>query len=84
MPVDVFGRHLGNKRKDHSRGPPGVGYKFTLNGDYDVEHKKLCNLASPAKPFDAVNLLTLTQTLEQYQKEEKKIMMICGKILKNV
>ena len=70
MPIDVFGRPLENKKKELNRGPLGAGYKFTPDGDYDVDYKRLCNLASPAQPSDAVNLFTLTQVLEKYRKEE--------------
>ena len=72
MPVDVFGRQLGSKKKTFNRGPPGAGYKFTSSGDYDIDGKRLCNIAPPIKPFDAVKLFTLTQTLEQYREGDEK------------
>jgi len=58
MSVDVFGRSL-KKRKEATQGPPGNGYKLTSNGQFDAEGKKLCNLADPLEPNDAVNLQTL-------------------------
>ena len=57
MSVDVFGRNL--KRKEGHRGPPGIGYKLTKDGQYDVENKRLCNLATAEQSNDAVNLDTL-------------------------
>ena len=56
MSVDVFGRNLG--KTEGSRGPPGVGFKVTTDGHYDIENKKLCNVADPQQPNDAVNLKT--------------------------
>ena len=72
MPVNVFGRILENKKKELNRGPPGAGYKFTPDGDYDVDNKRLCNLASPTQPTDAVNFSTLTEAINQYRIEEEK------------
>ena len=72
MPDDVFGRKLKNKKKELKHGPPGAGYKFTPAGDYDVECKRLCNVASSTEPFDAVNLSTLTQAFEKHNVEKEK------------
>ena len=57
MSVDVFGRHL-NKIQG-TPGPAGIGYKFTDNGQYDIDNKRLCNVAAPNELTDAVNLTTL-------------------------
>ena len=57
MSVDVFGRNLGNT--EGSRGPPDVGFKVTTDGHYNMENKKLCNVAEPQQPSDVVNLETL-------------------------
>ena len=57
MSVDVFGRNLG--KTEGGRGPPGVGLKVTTDGHYDIENKKLCNVANPQQPNDVVNLETL-------------------------
>lgn len=63
MDIDVFGRKLRTNNKG-TRGPPGVGYKFTPDGQFDVENKRLCNVAAPVKSDDAVNLQTLKRLLE--------------------
>ena len=42
MSVDVFGRNLGNI--EGSRGTPGVGFKVTADGHYDMENKKYAML----------------------------------------
>lgn len=57
MSVDVFGRQL-NQSKSR-RGPPGVGYKLTADGQYDVENKRLCNVAEPLQLNDVVNLVAV-------------------------
>ena len=35
------------------RGPPGVGFKLTSDGNYDVDNKKLTNVATPTSNADA-------------------------------
>ena len=37
------------------RGPTGVGFKLTYNGDYDIDNKKLKNIANPSDNTDAIN-----------------------------
>ena len=58
MSVDVFWRQL-EQRFGGSRGPSGVGYKLTADGQYDVDNKRLCNVPLPKQLNDAVNLDTL-------------------------
>ena len=58
MSVDAFGRTL-KRPVAGERGPPGIGYKLTADGHYDVDSKKLCNLADPTESSDAVNLNVL-------------------------
>lgn len=55
MSVDVFGRQLG-RTEGGTRGPPGFGYRLTPDGHYDVENKRLCNVAPASDSNDAVNL----------------------------
>ena len=38
MSVDAFGRTL-KRPLAGERGPPGIGYKSTANGHYDVDSK---------------------------------------------
>ena len=54
MSVDVFGWNL--VKSEGNRGPPGVGFKVTTDGHYDIENKKLCTVAEPQQPSDVVNL----------------------------
>ena len=62
MSIDVFGRNLGNT--EGSRGSPGVGFKVTTDGYYDMENKKLCNVAEPQQSSDVVNLETLRNIIK--------------------
>ena len=59
MSIDVFGRTLKNKSGFAANGPPGIGYKLTDDGDYDVDYKRLCHIAEAKEPLDAVNHTTL-------------------------
>ena len=72
MSVDLFGRSLDRTSKSVCRGPPGVGYKLTETGHYDVENRKICNLAFPSDSQDAVNFDALqvntNKTWEHFEK----------------
>lgn len=63
MSVDVFGRQLG--RNEGTRGPPGFGFKLTADNQYDVEEKRLCNVAESREPHDAVNLSFAKHLVQQ-------------------
>ena len=58
MSIDAFGRTLKIPMAGE-HGTPGIGYKLTAHGHYDVESKKLCNLADPTASSDSVNLNVL-------------------------
>lgn len=61
MSLDKFGRQLVGGSEEVLRGPKGEGFVLTPEGDYDMQSKKLCNLASPSKSNDAVTLDTLNK-----------------------
>lgn len=66
MSVDVFGRQLTSTNGILSRpGPPGVGFKLTNEGNYSLDHKKLCNLAICEGNLDAVPLGFLKDYVQQ-------------------
>ena len=62
--VDVFGRQL-TKSVGGSRGPPGEGFKITLDGQYDIDNRRLCNLADPISDSDAVSMRVMQSTVQQ-------------------
>lgn len=64
MSVDVFGRQLDKSVTSNNHGPPGrpgIGFKITLNGHYDLENKRLCNIAEPEEQNDSVTLNVLNR-----------------------
>lgn len=67
MSVDIFGRGSGELSQSVKavRGPPGVGFKYTDDQQYDVEKKRLCNVAEPIKQEDAVTLRRLLNELSE-------------------
>ena len=73
MSVDKFGRFIDDlKHKRGLKGPPGEGFKLTPTGDYDIDNKLLCNVASPVNYDDAVNLRTLKTTVDPCLKLNSK------------
>ena len=58
-----------NQRNPHTtnvvgggvRGPPGVGFKLTADGNYDIDNKKLTNLAEGIDSSDALTNHMLIQ-----------------------
>lgn len=63
MSIDIFGRQF-RSAETPNRGPPGLGFKLTPNGDFNIENKKLCNVADPESNGDAVNMNTVNKFIE--------------------
>lgn len=61
--VDVFGNYL-SKSNQSVRGPPGPGYKHTIDGQYDIDKKRLCNIADPIQNTDATSLNSVHKIVE--------------------
>lgn len=57
MSIDKFGRRKRGAKA--TPGPKGVGFKLTPDGQYDMEDKRLVNVADPVQDKDAVNVKTL-------------------------
>lgn len=64
MSIDVFGRQL-ERSGGSLRGPPGVGFRLTPDGNFDIERKRICNLGEPIQPNDAVDLNTLRLIIQK-------------------
>ena len=45
--------------------PPGFGCKLTIDGQYDVENNRLCNVAESREPNHAANLSLVKRLIEQ-------------------
>lgn len=57
MSIDIFGRQSETKSsKTGRRGPPGSGFKITDDGQFDIDNKRLCNIADPENSSDAIPL----------------------------
>lgn len=68
MSVDLFGRQLRrikNVSGGGGRGPPGEGFKLTLDGQYDMDNRRLCNLADPMNNNDAISLRVMQSTVQE-------------------
>ena len=61
MSIDVFGHPLNrtavsNRGLPGPAGTPGAGFKLTLDDNYNIEGKRLCNVTQAIDQKDAVNL----------------------------
>lgn len=68
----MFGRQLTSRRgikgiggSPGSRGPPGNGFKITADGQYDIDNKRLCNVADPIEQNDAVTVRVMQSAVQQ-------------------
>ncbi|KAK0157124.1 hypothetical protein PV327_011376 [Microctonus hyperodae] len=79
MSVDIFGRELRKNIHESSscsssRGPPGDGFKTTTDGQYEMENKRLCNVASSEGVNDAVSLGAMMTTINpELEKIEQAV-----------
>lgn len=69
MNVDKFGRYETVARKSALRGPPGIGFKTTAEGDYDMHTKRLRMVGEPIDTNDAVTMRYVNETCLQLTGE---------------
>lgn len=86
MSVDVFGRQLTSKSVIKSisgggRGPPGNGFKLTADGQYDIDNKRLCNIADPIENNDAVSLKLMRKKIATTLKHIREEMNNSNQLL---
>lgn len=55
MSVDKFGHYEDSYKERVALGPPGKGFKTTLDGHYDLDNKLLKNVLAPIDDSDAAN-----------------------------
>src|SRR5215475_11515427 len=48
------------------KGQPGIGFKLTNNGDYDLSNRKLVNVSSATEDTDATNLATVKNKIQDF------------------
>ena len=60
--MGIFNEKCGMDHRGHiqmsniiMRGPPGQGFKLDSNGDYDMDNKKLVNVANGTQNKHAIN-----------------------------
>ena len=64
MSIDVFGRHF-KRAETIYRGPPGIEFQMTSDGNYNIQNKKLCNVTEARNSNDAVNLNLVQHMIQQ-------------------
>ena len=74
MSIDVFGRSL--KKTAPLRGAPGVGFQITTDGQYDMQHRRLCNASDAINDTDLVTLKSVKKIINSeientYSKNKK-------------
>ena len=81
MSVDVFGSTLVRAKEIH-QGPQDVGFILTKEGDFDIEKRRLCNVAPAIEPSDAVNLENLKILEKNLKIFEENLQIVDDKIRK--
>lgn len=71
MSVDKFGRHQTSTLQARLRGPPGVGFKTTAEGDYDMNSKRLRMVGKPQDVDDAVTVNYINDNCLQLKKADE-------------
>lgn len=80
MSLDIFGRSVDFHASIKSvRGPPGIGFKHTADNQFDLQNKRLCNVAEPIDKQDAVTLGKFKKAMRNVRNE---IQELRGNILK--
>src|ERR1700684_4114374 len=51
----TFGIKSRNKKSKVIKGDPGIGFKLTLDNNYDMDNNRLTNVREPGEYKDAVN-----------------------------
>lgn len=72
MSVDKFGRHTNDGKC--LRGPRGEGFDLTVNGDFNINNKKLCNVGNATDLNDCVNLKTLQNSIESCHRSFNEVL----------
>lgn len=68
MSVDKFGRYETSVLRSKMRGPPGMGFKTTADGDYDMQSKRLRMVGDPTDVNDAVTVNFVNEKCLQLKK----------------
>lgn len=69
MSVDKFGHYSSSLEKSANVGIQGTGFKRTKDGHFNVENKRLVNLARPTDDTDACTKHFVLTILDKYHKK---------------
>lgn len=83
MSVDVFGRTFIDDDKKLKKGPPGIGFQLTDDGNFNIDGKRLCNVAPPQDSNDAINLDFLQKFIENKNWKDPSVVIV-DNYLKNL
>lgn len=73
MGIDKFGRAISSEGAQPSHSSPlTFGYVLTSDGNIDVQKKRICNLAKPLNPEDAVTKEFVDETFNALKGELRK------------
>lgn len=83
MSLDVFGRSVDFHLSASAKGPPGIGFKYTLDNQFDLQNKRLCNVAEPVDKHDAVTFSKLKKAVKNIKNEIQELREEIKKINEN-
>jgi AAA15 family ATPase/GTPase len=75
MGIDKFGRSqltVGGVKAKLLKGPKGDGFQLKEDGNFDLQNKKLCNVADPSDDGDVVTLKFLDERLNKLKLQLKE------------
>ncbi|RWS23084.1 uncharacterized protein B4U80_08866 [Leptotrombidium deliense] len=76
----LYFKNKNNKVKSE-KGDPGIGFKLTDDGNYDIENKRLVNVDNPLKENDVVNKKFHSNELEKAINQRK---VDCEKLINSL
>lgn len=71
--IDKFGRRRrGTSKSIILRGPPGLGFELTSDGDFDIQNKRLKKMGEPVDSQDGATRNYVDRRLTNYHAEVRK------------
>jgi len=78
-----FGLTSRNRTNKAEKGEKGIGFKLTVDNNYDIDNKRLTNTAKATENKDAINKEYFDTNIENYIRKHQEIDMN-GKTIKNL
>jgi len=89
--INRFGIRSRRKNIKSVKGPPGIGFKLTTDGNYDIYSKRLTNIGQPIDNKDGINIEyfdkridNFSTSLEQTFLRKNEDVDMNGKAIKNL